>query len=73
MTKGQLWIEVDMGEPCQAVGCYTLKWGRAEEPEYAFVRVPSDALEEFAGRCRRNPDSDAVWLWEQIVGITSDD
>lgn len=42
--KDQLFRKVDLpsDEPVQFVGCYTLKWGKVDEPSVAFVEVDEE-------------------------------
>lgn len=36
---GRCYLRVSLDEPVAYVGCYVLKWGKCDEPEYGFREV----------------------------------
>ena len=68
MTRLFKAIELPADVPVQYVGVYTLKWHkRPTDPDYGFIPIEADILEEFASLCRAYPNMPAEHLLDRAL------
>ena len=63
-------IKLPSEAPIPYVGVYVLRWHeRPTEPDYGFVPVEYDVLDEFAKLCREYPNESAESLLEMALTL----
>ena len=68
MTRLFKAIEMPADVPVLYVGVYVLRWHeRPTDPDYGFVPIEDDVLEEFAELCREYPNESAKKLMDMAL------